>query len=483
MKANSPFKNVLAILFGRTGELILTFFAITLLVRYLGTSQYGIFTSSVATVTIFSKLLDLGFSQIVFREYSSDSDNFTYLNSAITIRIIILAIFILSFNIYSYVSYINPEEIIIINILSLNVIFSSRFRNIRDLLEIPFKTKMRMDIVMLCTFLDNILLLSFIIIGSYFNLSLILITLLYTVANLPGFIVLSFNSYKKNKFRFRIGLRKIKWLVIESLPLWGTGILLALFLQLDVVLIKNFISNEAAGLYSASLRVGIPLQVIPLSIITTIFPVLVQKKDKEIRSAQEIIDFSLKTLVLLLIFFSLIVSFKADEILNILYGEEFVVVADTLSLLIWSFTFYYINQLSQNLTTVISEQQKSFYYSLILITVYLLVLLFTLNVYGIVGAGLARLISAIIGFIYFYFYLKKSKFTINFISKRNSIFFVFLLIGAYFLKEINVFLYSTILLLYTLLFMLIIKYYNEKDMMLLYRFLKEPKWMERYCKK
>ncbi len=478
MKQNSPLRNVIAIVFGRAGELILTFFAITLLIRYLGTSQYGIFTSAVATVTIFSKLLDLGFSQIVFREYSSSNDNSVYLHSAISFRVVLLVLFVIFFNLYAYLSELNSEEVIIINILFSNVIFASRFRNIRDLLEIPYKAKLRMDLVMFCTFLDNFLLLLLVVLGNYLNVTLIQLTVFYTIANLPGFFLLLYTLRKKNEYRYKFSLSNLKWLIFESLPLWGTGLLLALFLQLDVVIIKSLVSNEAAGLFSAAIRVGIPLAVVPLSIVTTIFPVLVKKREKDRKETQAIIDFSFKILVLLLAYLSIIVSFKSSEILSLLYGEEFIVAADTLIFVIWSFTFYYINQLSQNLTTVIGKQKQSLYYSAILMFFYLAIIFLSIDKYGILGAGFARLASSVVGFIYFYVFFSKSEFTTNIISYKSMLLFLLLIGGGYFLDALDFFIYIGVFTVYIVFLIVILSYFNTTDKLLLFKFLKEPKYLK-----
>ena len=128
----------------------------------------------------------------------------------------------LFYNIFVYfIEIVEVEEIIITNILFFNIIISAKFRNIRDLLEIPFKSKLRMDIVMFATFLDSLLLLIFIFIGSSYNYSLVEITILYTLANLPGFLILIFLLNKSEVFNFEFGFKNLKWLIKESLPLWG----------------------------------------------------------------------------------------------------------------------------------------------------------------------------------------------------------------------------------------------------------------------
>ncbi len=483
MKASNPLKNLFSIVFGRTSELILTFFAITVLIRYLGSSQYGVFSSVVALLGILSKFIDLGFSQIIFREFSSNSKMREVINSAITIRLLLFFTLMLFYNIFVFfIQIVEPEEIIITNILFFNIIISAKFRNIRDLLEIPFKSKLRMDIVMFATFLDSLLLLIFILVGSSYNYSLVEITILYTLANLPGFLILIFLLNKSEVFNFEFGFKNIKWLMKESLPLWGAGILTVIFLQLDIVLLKLFISSKDAGLYSAALRIGVPLSIIPLSIVTTIFPIVVKKRNENPKLSQHIVDFSFKILLFLLLFSSIVVTFKSKEILLLLYGVEFQEASSSLILIFWSFTFYYLSQLSQNLITIIGKQKNNFYYSIILITSFLILLFFTLRSLGPTGAGLSRLISSIIGFLFLYFVLTKTEFKSDLFNFKNLVYFISLFVIAYFSNVFGLFYFLLVISISTIFLTYIFKYFNYEDFLLFNQFLKEPKWLKRFQK-
>ena len=482
MKLSKPLKNFFSIIFGRIGELLLTFIAVTFLIRYLGTSQYGIFTSIIATLSIFSKFIDLGFSQIIFREFSAESDKEKVISSAITVRLVLLIVLIVGYNIFSFFNKTNYQEVIISNILFLNIIISAKFRNIRDLLEIPFKSKLRMDVVMLATFIDASFLLILILFGSYLKLSLIGMAVLYTLANLPGFLILLYNLFKKKYFHFSFGFTKLKWLMKESLPLWGTGILTVIFMQFDVVLLKNFVSPTAAGLYSAALRIGVPLSIIPLSIITTVFPIIVDKRKTDIKKAQTVVDFSYKVITLLLVYSALIVTFKADDILYVLYGADFKSSGTSLILIFWAVSFFYLNVFSQNLNTIIEKQRKNFTYSVVLVIVLLLILFFTLTEYGPVGAGLARLVSSIFGFLYLSFALSKSELKFR-LGNLKNIFFFFGMFGMAYLSEfLNFYIYLLFFTLFTLVFTYIYRFFDNNDLLLFNQLLKEPKWLQRFIK-
>jgi O-antigen/teichoic acid export membrane protein len=482
VKTSKPLKNLFSIIFGRSSELILTFFAITFLIRYLGAENYGVFSAIVATIAILSKFIDLGFSQIIFREFSANSSKKYVINSAISIRLLLLILLVISYNIFAYFTKINSQEVIISNILFVNIVVSAKLRNIRDLFEIPFKSSLRMDIVMIATFIDALTLLLLVLLASYFKFTLLQISILYVAANIPGFSILLYFLRKWKPFKFKVMFNNLKWLLSESMPLFGAGILAVLFMQLDVVLLKHFISSQQAGLYSAAIRVGVPLSIIPLSIVTTIFPIVTKSKDEDLEKSKQIVEFSFKMLLLLLFYSALFISFKAEAVLKLLYGAKFLSASTSLILLFWSFTFYYLGVLLQNLNTIIGKQKYNFYYSVLLVAVFLVMLFITLLNLGAVGAGLSRLTSAFVGFLFLYSILLKSELSVNFFRPKQILFFIVVAIIGYFLRGTNLIIFTLLFTFLLVVLTLLSKYFSKEDYNLLYKLLKEPKWLERFVK-
>ncbi len=482
MKPSKPLKNVASIVFGRSSELILTFFAITILIRYLGVKNYGIFSSVVATVAILSKFIDLGFSQIIFREFSSEKGQKEIINSAISIRLLLFVFLVLLYNSVAFVIHINSREVLISNILFLNIIISAKLRNVRDLLEIPFKSILRMDIVMIAANLDALFLLLFVLIAGFLKSDIIAVSIFYVGANLPGFFILLYFLKKWKTFKFVFTFENIHWLVRESLPLFGAGILSVLFMQLDVVLLKNLISPEQAGFYSAAIRIAIPLSIVPLSIVTTIFPIISANKDKDNLRSRKVVEFSFKVLFLLLFSFSLIVTFKSSEILKLVYGTKFIGAQTSLILLFWAFTFFYSGILFQNLNTILSIQKYNFYYYVILVGVLIFSLFLTLIKLGATGAGLSRVISSLIGFAFLYFILKKSELGFSFFKIKSVLFLLFLMVTAFGLSYLNLFLFAGLFAIVVILSSFLLRFFDTEDVGLLNLLLKEPKWLNRFLK-
>ncbi len=252
--------NVSSIFIGRGAEMLITLVSVTLIARNLGVEQYGLFSSIVALTVLLSKFIDIGFAPIVFRETSKKDATFDMLNTAFTIRtILILGLFVV-FNGVSGLTNLSSREILLSNILFLNIIFSSKYMNFRELLEVLFKVNLNMFNVMLFNTIDSIFLLVFVFLMPYVGGGLEYLVIVYVAANIPGFILLIIFLSKKYRYRFSFSFKHGYWLVKESIPLFGTVILTTAFQQLDVLLLRSLDSEYSVGLYSAALRLTVPLE-------------------------------------------------------------------------------------------------------------------------------------------------------------------------------------------------------------------------------
>jgi len=150
-------KNLLSITSGQFLNLFLSFLSITLAARYLGVENFGKFGYLLAVVSVVSKIIDFGFTPIVFRELSI-SKKYELLNSAIIFRLLAFFIVAILLNIILFFFNTSLTEQILLNLLLTNSLISARFICVRELLDVPFKVELKMHYPMLFTNIDNIVL-------------------------------------------------------------------------------------------------------------------------------------------------------------------------------------------------------------------------------------------------------------------------------------------------------------------------------------
>ncbi len=468
--------NFSSIFVGKIIELLINFLAITLIARHLGASKYGVFTSVVALVVMLSKLIDFGFAQIVFREVSSQKRNIHLLNNALSIRIIFLIILIICFNIFSYLFVIKNNEIILTNILFFNIVFSTRFQNIRELLEIPFKVDFKMNYVMFANIIDSITLLIFTSFLFFSNVNLLFIVLVYTLANIPGFIYIICFLKKIFNYKFSFVFKSSKFLVLESFPLFVAGFFFIIYQQIDIILLRNYVSDYSSGIFSVALRLSMPLTIIPFAIITTIFPIIVENQSKDKAKVNEIIKMVTKLLFFFSFLASIFITMKAKDIVIILFSEEYVEATVPLIFIYWSYVFIFFNNFYLNLFTILNKQKNNFIFAIVLIFTDLIVLSLTISSYGATGASLARLISVFLGYIFLKYRISKTSINVSSFNIKTLYWVLISSILFFLLKELNIFLYGIITFTLTIFLLLISNYFEKKEFLILYKLFKGSKW-------
>ncbi len=474
------FKNILSILFGRGIDLIVNFIAVTLIARSLGASDYGIFTSTVAFVFILSKLIDFGFAQIVFRETSLKQNSFTYLNNAISIRLALLVCLVIIYNIISLAISIEPNEQLYTNILFIGIIFSAKFQNFRELLEIPFKVDLKMNYVMIFNIIDNILLLILVLALFLMQTNLLFIVLVYVFANTPGFILFIFYLVKKYNYRFKFEFDKSKWLIQQSLPLFGAVLLFSFFQQLDVILIKNFVSSYEAGLFSAALRLAMPLGVVPLALITTAFPLITKNKNVNDEGVREIIIIVFKVLFAFSFFAALFATFKAEELIILVFGIDFKEAAEPTIIIFWASLFIFFSNFIQNVLTIYDKQKSNFVYAILLVLFNLVVLYLLLIEFKSNGAAIAKLAASLLGFIYLIYILIKVKLFKVYMSINTLLWILLLGFIVYLLKDLDLVTFTLAFSIISVLSVLFIKYFTKRELLLLQNMMNNPKWFPKF---
>jgi len=475
-------QNLVSILIGKSFELFLNFFSITLIARYLGVEQYGLFTATVAFVFIISKSIDFGFSQIVFREYSLNNQSQNLLNNALSIRILLLLAAFLLYNIIAYTIKINSDEIIFTNILFFNVIISSRYKNVRDLLEIPFKADLKMKYIMLVNILDNILLLIFVIVAIFFKYDFLTVLILYVSANLPGFLIILYLLFRKFNYFYKFSIEKFKWLTKEALPLFGAVLLTAIYQQFDIILLKNIVSDYEAGIYAAALRIATPLQIVPLALITTVFPLITKERNNNPNNSILMQKLVFKILFTFSFLAFVIVLFKSKELVMLIFGADYIEAALPLIILIASYILFYLNNMTQNLMVIYNSQKYNFYYNLLLVFFDLILIALLISSYLSVGTAVARLISTLIGFTYLIYRLRKQKLLYNFMNSRVVSWCFINILLAYSIMNFNIVVLFFSLIFVLWMFIIYTNFFDIEEKQLILKVFNLPTWIQKLIK-
>ena len=372
----------------------------------------------------------------MFREISRNRQKYEILNLALSLRLITFIVLLLPFNFILILSNYTSLEIVLANGIYFNIIISSKMINFRDLFEIPFKVELKMHLVAFINTVDNILLLVFVILMPYLNVGFEYLCIVYVISNIPGFLLLLFQLNNKFSYTFKIVFRNARWLMLESLPLWGFAILIGIFSQLDILILNYIKSNAEAGIYGAASRLTMPLGLVPVAIITTIFPIIIKNQKINPQKNLEIIRFVNKLLFFFSFILAVIFSFKAQELCILIFGDEFRDSYQPFILLMWANVFMFFNNFAFDLFAAFSIQKYNIIVALIIVIINVSLLLYFVQDYTYNAAAGAKILANLGGSILVFLILAKNNLYKFSFRIQEFIWCVIVLLVLYFLVSL-----------------------------------------------
>lgn len=364
------------------------------LARYLGKSDFGDLNFSLSIVAITS-VLTSGFGPLLVKEFMHSNDNeSTFLSSALLLQFIygVISFILPCLAVYFFYKFEDYDVYKFIIVLSIPYIF--KFTDVfRSFFEAKFLTY---EIVAI----EFIIFLIVTVIRVFFLLnefSIIYFVFLISFEAIILSIIWTFNFFRINKIpiSFTIHFAYLYKLFKLSFPVILSGIGIIIYMRLDIIMIKFFMGSENVGIYSAALRISEGIYFIPMALLSSINPMLLNfYKDK--------IKYHLLYRNVLILFnfislcFCLFFSFTSDFFIQILYGTEFVDAGEILVIHIWTTIFVFLGiPLSSYL--IFDDNSKILFFKTLIGLIINIILNFVLiPLYGLTGAAYATLITQII---------------------------------------------------------------------------------------
>jgi O-antigen/teichoic acid export membrane protein len=360
--------------------------------RYLGPEQFGIFSYVMAFTALFSSIAKLGLDEIVVREIvNHPGKKDVYLGTAFWMKLIgaILTIALIALTL-PWTSN-DKTTILYIFIISSGLIFQSF-----EVVSFYFQAQVLAKFISFCKLTQLIL------------SSLIKIYLILTEAELVWFIwIILFDQITLAiTYIFVFRCQKLKFppfsqfnrstaasLIRDSWPLIFSGIVVMIYMRIDQVMIKEMLSEDDVGIYSAAVRLAEVWYFIPMLLTTSLFPAIVNAK----KSSEQLYYKRMQQLYSLMIWsaigISIITTFISNWLILFLYGDAYKAASDVLAINIWAGIFVFLGVASGKWYLTENLQKLSLINTSIGALFNIILNLYLVPRYEIKGAAVATLIS------------------------------------------------------------------------------------------
>ena len=384
-------------------RLVSGFFLIFILARLLTLSAFGILTYSIVFANLLVLIIEYGYELKLSKDTARNLNDIGILTwRAVKVKLLLLIFVIIILFILGIFSYPDPTTYKIIFILCISSVFNSFAKHFL----IPYRSIDRFDVEAKYVFINNILLFWVVALIAYSSrnitaiaLGFLCVKIIYSTLTVRKFI---------SDFGFKFDTVNLFDELKQTFPYAVHIAVGALYLNIDTIILRAFVSNSEIGIYQAGMR-AMAATTIGLGILNSVLiPKLSSLVDK---SKDQLIELSTKfnlVAFILGVLIAFIVNIFSNELIYLVYGEKF----STLSNYVIYFSIIiflrYFGVVYGALLTI-SDKQKIRTYGVLFTLLFIIVVdLFVIPTYELYGALYTLIASHIIlNTIYFYFAYKE----------------------------------------------------------------------------
>lgn len=200
-----------------------------------------------------------------------------------------------------------------------------------------------------------------------------------------------------------------KVLLKRSAWLWLSGIVSVIYLKIDIVMLGSMAGTEQAGVYAAASRLSELWYVFPATLAVRYYPDMLKAYEKDWDS------YLIKLRHFALLFFgaalaiAVVMSLTAEWIIALLFGDAFSDAVTVLRIHIWAGCFIFIRYLIGQHLVITEQEPLSLFSHGMGAVLNVLLNLWWIPQYGIVGAAWATLISYAYASFFFLFFAKSTR--------------------------------------------------------------------------
>lgn len=349
--------NTIIQVMGRVLGLIAGVFVVGFLTRYLGRSGYGQYATIIAFLQFFAIVADFGFYHITMQMLTEPGVDESKIASNIFSLRFFFALSILTIS--CVIGFLIPAYPMEVKIGICMISFAIFFILLNQILVAIYQKYFKMAGVAIAEFIARFLNLGIIFCVVSFDFGFYATLSALVAANLFQFLFNFINIRKLVKIKFRFDFDIWKTVFKRSWPIGLSIIFSMLYFKMDTVLLSIFRPSEEVGIYGAGYQLVEVLNSFPVLFVGLIMPVLSGAwsrgdKEKFKQVLQKAFD-SILIIAVPIVFGGFVL---AEKLITMIAGEEFIISASILKILIFAIGFLFIGQLFGYTIVAIKKQRQ-----------------------------------------------------------------------------------------------------------------------------
>jgi PST family polysaccharide transporter len=360
--------------------------------RYLGPEQFGLFNFATAFVGLFGAIAGLGLQGLVVRDIVRDqackeetlgtTAALQLMGGLLTYGLILGAIF-----------WLRPDDNL--SKLLVAILGSSMLFKASEVTAYWFESEVLSKYIV---WVQNSVFLVF---------SAIKVALILSHATLISFawatmaealavallMCLVFRRCGQRLRQLRVRLLRATTLLKDSWPLMLSGIAIVIYMKIDQIMLGQMVGDEAVGIYSAATRISEVWYFIPMAIVASVFPSILEVKKRSEEQYYARLQKLYDLMVVVSVAVALPMTFLSTPVVVLLFGDAYLAAGTVLALHIWAAVFVFLGVASGKWFLAENRQLLSLQRTVLGAVVNVGLNLWLIPVHGAIGAALATIFS------------------------------------------------------------------------------------------
>lgn len=375
-------------------QMLVSFIIGMLTVRYLGPENYGVINYCNAYTAFFTAIASLGIEAIVVKELiARPEEQGEIIGSSILMRLIAGMFSMISILLLLFFVDKGDSLLIKVGLLQSSVLVFKAF----EIIDFWFQSKLQSKYASILKSISYVLVAAykiFILVThksvEWFAFSVSLDFLIIAVL-----LTIAYFRHEGKKWKFSKSISKI--LISQGYHYIISALIITIYAQMDKIMIKHMISEADTGLYSAALMICQYWSLIPIAIINSMRPVIMEyKKDGKEDEYKHELSRLYTILTWLGLAVSLLISLLAPFIMKVVYGETYVPASGALAIAIWYTTFSVLGVARGNWLVCEEKNQYAKWFVLFGAITNVVLNLVLIPKFGINGAAAATLVTQLV---------------------------------------------------------------------------------------
>jgi PST family polysaccharide transporter len=377
---------------GRILRVIIGFFVLAWIARYLGTDGFGTLNYAIALIAIFGNIAELGLTHFVVRDAVQEpSSRYEILGTAFFLRLISgITSFLLIIGIIFWLRPDDPLSRTIVIIMSSSLLFQNF-----SVIDAWFRSQVQSKYTVLA---NNI---------AFIIMTLVRVILLQSKAPLIAFALVvlaedafstinSIIAYQKSGqkiIKWRGNVERAKKLMKVSWPLIFSNLSVMIYMYVDQIMLGQLASPRSVGIYAVAVKLSENWAFLVLTITRSVTPHIIEAKkiseDLYYQRLQKMCNLSAVIYYIL----AIILTFFSTPLIVLFFGKDYAPSGLVLSIHIWSSIWFFFGNIKE--VWIATEELTKFALtaSVLGAVVNILLNLWLIPIYQEVGAAIATVIS------------------------------------------------------------------------------------------